>query len=145
MYIDRAISVSDELVQAVQRLVPFLGAHKPIPSREDLSALLSSGSSILFVARHPDVTAPIVGMLTLSIYRVPTGVRSIIEDVVVDDTHRKRGIAKAMMEEAISAAREAGADGIALTSNPLRVEANQLYQSMGFQKRETNAYFYKLK
>jgi ribosomal protein S18 acetylase RimI-like enzyme len=144
MYIERATVVSDELVQAVQSLVPFLGAHKPIPSRDDLSALLASGSSTLFVARFPDTASPIVGMLTLSVYRVPTGIRSIIEDVVVDDAYRKQGIASAMMEHAIAAAREAGASGIALTSNPLRVEANQLYQTLGFQKRDTNAYFYKL-
>ena len=144
MYIEKVTAVTDELVSAVQRLVPFLGAHKPIPSREDLAALLDSDSSTLFVARYPDETSPIVGMLTLSLYRVPTGIRSIIEDVVVDDTYRKRGIARAMMEHAITTAREAGANGISLTSNPLRVEANKLYQTLGFQKRDTNAYFYKL-
>jgi ribosomal protein S18 acetylase RimI-like enzyme len=49
-----------------------------------------------------------------------------------------------MMEQAITTAREAGANGISLTSNPLRVEANKLYQTLGFQKRDTNVYFYKL-
>jgi len=144
MYIEKVTAITDELVSAVQKLVPFLGAHKPIPSRNDLFALLDSGSSFLFIARHPDETSPIVGMLTLSVYRVPTGIRSIIEDVVVDDTYRKRGIARAMMEHAITTAREAGANGISLTSNPLRVEANRFYLTLGFQKRDTNAYFYKL-
>jgi len=144
MFIEKVTTVTDELVSAVQKLVPFLGVHKPIPSREDLTALPASGSSILFIARYPDETSPIVGMLTLSVYRVPTGIRSIIEDVVVDDAYRKRGIARAMMEHAITAAREAGASGISLTSNPLRVEANKFYLTPGFQKRDTNAYFYKL-
>jgi ribosomal protein S18 acetylase RimI-like enzyme len=57
---------------------------------------------------------------------------------------RRRGIAEALMLRAIDLAREAGAHGVALTSNPKREAANKLYQSMGFQKRETNAYFYKL-
>jgi ribosomal protein S18 acetylase RimI-like enzyme len=86
----------------------------------------------------------IAGILTLSVYRVPTGIRSIVEDVIVDETMRRRGIAEALMLRAIDLAREAGANGVALTSNPKREAANKLYQFMGFQKRETNAYFYKL-
>jgi len=62
----------------------------------------------------------------------------------VDTNFRNKGIAKALLLSAIGIAREAGVNGIALTSNSQRVEANQLYVSMGFQKRETNAYFYKL-
>ena len=57
---------------------------------------------------------------------------------------RRRGIAEALMLRAIDLARESGANGVSLTSNPKREEANKLYQAMGFQKRETNAYFYKL-
>jgi hypothetical protein len=49
------------------------------------------------------------------------------------------------MLAAVEVAHEAGANGVALTSNSQRVEANLLYKNMGFSKRETNAYFYKLK
>ncbi len=75
---------------------------------------------------------------------MPTGLRSIIEDVVVDETARRKGIGEALVRHAIELAREAGADGVSLTSNPQREAANQLYQSMGFQLRQTNPYFYKL-
>jgi GNAT superfamily N-acetyltransferase len=97
------------------------------------------------VARHPDDVSPIVGMLTISLYRVPTGGRAIIEDLVVDENHRKMGIAKALTLSAIQIARVADANGVALTSNSQRVEANQFYPVMGFEKRDTNAYFYRLK
>jgi ribosomal protein S18 acetylase RimI-like enzyme len=40
-------------------------------------------------------------------------------------------------------AREKGASGVSLTSNPKREAANRLYQKMGFKKRDTNAYYYK--
>jgi ribosomal protein S18 acetylase RimI-like enzyme len=86
-----------------------------------------------------------VGILCLTVYRVPTGVRSIIEDVIVDESMRRRGIGEALVRRALELAREAGADGVSLTSNPKREAANQLYQSMGFQLRQTNPYFYKLK
>lgn len=145
MYIEKASRLTDEVFDAVRRLVPFLGTHKPIPSRDDLILLLDSGTSTLLLARFPASDSPIAGMLTISIYRVPTGIRSIIEDLVVDTAFRNKGIAKALMRSAVEIALEAGANGVALTSNPQRVEANRFYLSLGFQKRETNAYFLPLK
>jgi len=145
MYIERVLEVTDEIFEVVQGLVAQLGAHKPRPTRDDLNLLVSSGTSILLIARYPDENSPIVGMLTISLYRVPTGGRSIVEDLVVDENHRKLGIAKALTLFAIDIARVADANGVALTSNFQRVEANQFYPAMGFEKRETNAYFYRLK
>jgi ribosomal protein S18 acetylase RimI-like enzyme len=144
MYLEKATEVTDELLDAVQRLVPQLGAHKAPPTWEELRALVHSEASTLLIARYPDEKSPIAGILALAIYRVPTGIRSIVEDVIVDENMRRRGIAEALMLRAIDLAREAGASGVSLTSNPKREAANKLYQSMGFQKRETNAYFYKL-
>ena len=81
----------------------------------------------------------------MAIYRVPTGIRSVIEDVVVDEKVRQQGIGEALLRHAIELAREAGASGVALTSNPRREAANALYQSIGFKRRETNAYYLTLK
>ena len=144
MYIEKITGLTRDVFDAVRRLVPLLGAHKPIPSWDDLSLLVNSGTSTLLVARLSKGKSQIVGMLTISLYRVPTGGRSIVEDLVVDTGFRNKGIAKALLLSAIEVARGAGANGVALTSNFQRVEANQLYLSMGFQKRETNAYFFKL-
>ena len=145
MFIKKASEFNSELYQAICRLVPLLGTHKMVPTQDDVITLINSEASTLLVARYPDENSEIVGILTISIYRVPTGVRSIVEDVIVDDSMRRRGIAKALMKSAIEIARDAGANGVALTSNPQRVEANHLYQNMGFAKRETNSYFYILK
>ena len=144
MVIEKVDVLTDEILGAVQRLVLLLGSHKPIPTRDDLSLLLDSGTSILLIARLDGSDSPIVGMLTISLYRVPTGGRSIVEDLVVDTNFRNKGIAKALVLSAIEIAREAGANGVSLTSNPRRAEANQLYLRMGFKKRETNAYFLRI-
>ena len=141
MYVEKVDHLTEEIFLAVQKLVPLLGAHKPIPTRDDLSLLINSGTSNLLIARLDEGDSPIVGMLTIALYRVPTGGRSIVEDLVVDTNYRNKGIAKALILAAIEIARDAGANGVALTSNFQRVEANQLYVSMGFKKRETNAYF----
>jgi ribosomal protein S18 acetylase RimI-like enzyme len=145
MYIEKVSEVTEELYEALQRLVPQLGAHKIPPSWEELKKLVGSDSSILLVAREADEHSFIAGILCLTVYRVPTGLRSIIEDVIVDETMRRRGIGEALVRHAIDLARNAGADGVSLTSNPRREAANLLYQSMGFQLRQTNAYVYRLK
>ena len=145
MYIGKVSAATEEIHKALQRLVPQLGAHKVPPTWEELNDLIQSEASTLLVAREPDRESPIAGILCLTVYRVPTGIRSIIEDVIVDQTMRRRGIGEGLLHHAIDLAREAGAEGISLTSNPQREAANELYRSMGFQLRQTNPYFYKLK
>jgi len=145
MHIEKILDVSNELFDAVNQLVPQLGRHKIAPAREELTLLVHSECSTLWIARYPDETGSIAGILTLALYRVPTGLRSIVEDVVVDQTLRRRGIAAALLRNAIAFARDAGASGVALTSNPQRRAANLLYQSLGFEPRDTNSYFYKIK
>jgi ribosomal protein S18 acetylase RimI-like enzyme len=142
MHIEKVSEVTEEIYEAVRRLVPLLGVHKPKPSRDDLERLVNSGTSTLLIARFPDETSSIAGMLTIAFYRVPTGGRSIVEDLVVAEEFRGMGIAKALLLSAIDVARELGASGVTLTSRPDRVEANHLYVRMGFKKRETNAYIF---
>ena len=144
MYIGNVFEVTEELQEAVRRLIPQLGAHKTPPTLEELDTLIKSESSTLVVARDSDENGPITGILSLIIYRVPTGLRSIIEDVVVDEKMRRRGVGEALIRYSIELAREAGANGVSLTSNSEREAANRLYQSIGFQIRKTNPYFYEL-
>ena len=143
MFITRITTVTDELVEAFARLLPQLKPAFPVPPRREMEALVSSPSSILLIARYPDDRAPIVGILTLIVYRVPTGIHARVEDVVVDEAMREKGIGEALMRYALHMAREAGADGVTLTSNPRREAANRLYQRLGFQPWQTNLYFYK--
>ena len=141
MQIELVSQANDELYEAFQRLVPQLTNNNPPPSFNDLTALVRDSSSTLMVARNDH--GEIIGALTLTVYRVPTGIRSIIEDVIVDNSARGQGIGEALVKHAIRVARERGAGNISLTCNPMREAANRLYQRMGFKKRETNAYQYK--
>ena len=145
MCIGKVSEVTEELQEALQRLIPQLGVHKIPTTFKELDRLIKSESSTLLAARYPDEDSAIAGILSLTIYRVPTGIRSIIEDLVVDKKMRRRGIGEALVRNAIELAREAGADGVSLTSNSQRKAANQLYQSLGFELRKTNSYFYNLK
>ncbi len=142
MRIDIVTKADEELYEAFQRLVPQLTDNNPPPSLDELTALVHDASSTLMIARADD--GVIVGALTLAVYRVPTGIRSVIEDVIVDVSVRGEGIGEALMRRAIELAREKGANNISLTSNPMRKAANKLYLRVGFTKRETNAYQIKL-
>jgi len=142
MFIVRATSVTNELMDAITRLMPQLKLKYSLPTRSEIEALVASKASILLIVRHPDENSPIVGMLTLIIYRVPSGVRAHVEDIVVDEAVRGQGIGEALVRHALGVAREAGANGVALTSNPRREAAIRLYRRVGFKRWETNIYFY---
>lgn len=144
MRVEKAVEATDDLLSVLADLIPQLGQGKVPPTRSELTNILNSPNTSFLIARASDETNEIAGILTLIVYHVPTGARSIVEDVVVSEKFRRRGIAKALLSRAIEIAREAGAGGVSLTSNPNRKEANRLYQSMGFQRRETNAYFLSL-
>ncbi len=141
MQIELVERATDELLDALARLIPQLKISSPRLTRDDLAALLASDTSTLLAARAD--SGQIAGVLTLIVYRVPTGVRARIEDVVVDKSARGQGIAVVLVQRALDIARAKGADGVALTSNPRREAANRLYQKVGFKRWETNLYFYK--
>lgn len=127
-------SVSDELVTAIASLLPQLSSASP-PSPAELSAIVDSPATSLLVARDGEA---VVGTLTLAVFRIPTGVRAWIEDVVVDGAARGRGVGEALTLEALAIARAAGARSVELTSRPTREAANRLYRRLGFEERETN-------
>jgi ribosomal protein S18 acetylase RimI-like enzyme len=136
--IEEVAEVTEELIDAVPRLVAQLSPDAPLPDLDRLNDIVDSKCTSLFIARDSD--RHIVGMLILAIYNISTGMRVWIEDVVVDERARGKGIGEAMCRKAIEEARELGAKTIELTSRPSREAASSLYQKMGFQKRETNVY-----
>lgn len=141
MHLEQVTIVTNELQDAFQRLTPQLTSNNPPPSREDLVALIKSESSVLLIARTA-TNGPIVGSASLTVYRAPTGIRAIIEDVIVDETVRGQGIGEALVQQLLDIAREKGAKGVSLTSNPKREAANRLYQRLGFTPRVTNSYYF---
>ena len=127
--------------ESVSKLVRQLSKSAKIPVLAELDEVASAGATSLLVAR---VSGTIVGMLTLVVFRIPTGVRAIIEDVVADEAHRGRGIAEALTREALARSNAKGARTVDLTSRPSREAANRLYQRLGFQRRDSNVYRFSL-
>jgi ribosomal protein S18 acetylase RimI-like enzyme len=133
--------VTDELVAAFARLIPQLSATTGPPGRAALAEIVGSPAVTLLIARSG---GSIIGTLTLAMFPIPTGFRAWIEDVVVDEAARGRGVGEELTSEAIALARAAGARTVDLTSRPSRKAAGRLYERAGFEERETRVYRYRM-
>ena len=136
--VEEVDAVDPELVRTMTELLPQLSSSAPPPGAADLQAIVDSPATVLFVAR--DERGRVVGSLTLALFRVPTGMRAWIEDVVVDDRARGRGVGSALVQAALERAGTSGVRTVDLTSRPSREDANRLYQRLGFETRRTNVY-----
>ncbi len=135
--IERALDATSDLVVELAGLLPLLSSVAP-PDLDGLSLLLADDDTYLFVARDDDGSA--LGTLTLAVFHLLSGTRSLIEDVVVSEAARGKGVGAALVNEAIRVARALGVRNIDLTSRPSRQAANRLYERCGFERRETNVY-----
>jgi ribosomal protein S18 acetylase RimI-like enzyme len=128
---------STELLDALRRLVPQLSSSAAPLTMSELDNLLKEDSSTLVVAKEGD---EFIGTLTLVVFSIPTGMRAIVEDVIVDNGSRGKGVGEQLVAFALRCAKERGAKTVDLTSRSSREAANALYQKMGFVLRETNVY-----
>jgi ribosomal protein S18 acetylase RimI-like enzyme len=143
MQIERITEITPEVVESFKYLVPQLSTSSAIPCEAELAEIAANDT--LFIARDPQLGGRIVGSLTLVTFRIPTGVRAWIEDVVVEESQRGKGIGEALTRAALERAAELGSRTVDLTSRPSREAANRLYQRIGFKLRESNLYRYTIK
>lgn len=129
--------VTDEIAEAVARLMPQLSPALQAPPTERLHAIAACDRTVLFVARAAGVP---VGMLTLAWYDAPSGRKAWVEDVAVDAAMRGRGIGGALVRAALTHAAQIGAGRVMLTSNPTREAARALYRRMGFEEAGTTLF-----
>lgn len=141
MNIYTASEANTKILTAITTLLPQLSSNCPIPTKNDLQEIINSENTILFIAEDSEI----IGMLTLVINRIPTGQKAWIEDVVVNQNNRGKGIGQKLIEHAINYAKNNGITKVNLTSSPERIEANKLYLKMGFQVRTTNVYLKEIK
>ena len=131
--------VTSEVVQAFGRLLPQLSSTAPPLDAAVLADIASASASTMLIARSG---GQIVGTTTLVVFRIPTGIRAWIEDVVVDEAVRGRGVGEALTLEALRIAAQAGARTVDLTTRPSREAAGRLYERVGFTRRDSRLYRY---
>ena len=142
IYISELTEASSSVLQSINELLPQLSSSAQVISMDRLSELVESDNTIIFLGT--DDNGQILGMLSLIVMKIPTGNKAWIEDVVVDQSARGKGMGKALMDHALERAKKLAVKSVDLTSRPSRESANMLYQSLGYQIRETNVYRHKI-
>lgn len=139
--ITQLASPDERALSEINVLLKQLSERIPECSLELLEQIVKNQNIELWVAK---VGEKIVGMGQLAIVLKPEGVIAQVEDVVVDEAQRGKGIGRIILEKIIERARVRSARMIQLSSNPSRVAANALYKKNGFELHETNFYRMKL-
>lgn len=126
-----------EIGEAIRDLTDQLDKNHQDLTDHDIAAMIHNPGTHLLIAKNSD---SIVGMVTLIVYRIPFKMKAQIEDFVVSEKMRGKGIGTMLLKYSIEQAKKAGVKSLNLTSRPIRVSANLLYQKLGFEKRDTNVY-----
>lgn len=137
--IEQIKTYSLQLLGALNKLLKQLDNTATPLTQIDIKHMIASSANRLFIARCLD-NKEIIGMLTMIIFRIPFAKKGLLEDIVVDKTYRKKGVGTKLIAAAVNQAREEGVTHLDLTSRSTRVAANNLYQRLGFKKRDTNIY-----
>jgi ribosomal protein S18 acetylase RimI-like enzyme len=135
--LERVDKATPELVETIRALLPQLTEARTPPTLEQLDEVVSKQT--LLLARDDD-DGRILGTLTFILYRVSSGLKGRIEDVIVDESARGQGVGEALVREGMRLANEAGVLMLELTSMPYRQSANRLYRRLGFVRKPTNVY-----
>jgi len=137
MRIEAATEATQELLDALTSLLPQLNPQLKALTMERLSTVIGDPATTLLVVRDD---GRIVGVAAVLVYATPAFVKARIEDVVVDEHSRGKGVGEALVRRCLEVARERGAEIVELQSARWREVANRLYPRLGFELRESNLY-----
>jgi ribosomal protein S18 acetylase RimI-like enzyme len=135
--IEVATQYSEALLRGISSLLPQLTASGRGLTAAELKDITDCPATRLLVAKEG---AEVVGMLSLVLVQMPTGLRALLEDLAVDSSYRRRGSATALMNFARDLASKAGARTIDLTSRPSREAGIRIYERLGYRRRDTGVF-----
>ena len=138
--------VADEKQAAeIQELVSRLALKEDLEISKNFWMKVLSQPNFFVITCRYGPTGKIVAMACIGFLQTFTGLIGYIEDVIVREDHRGKGLGERMMRELICLAREKEAIYIKLTIHPTNISANKLYQKVGFQRLDTSAYWLNLR
>ena len=139
--VEAATAATRELEAALARLLPQLNPNLAVPDAERIRALIDDPAVTVLLAKEG---ADVVGTATVIVYTTPFWIKARIDEVVVDQAARGKGVGEALVNACFEIARKRGAQVAELQSGKQREAANRLYRRMGFQLRDSNLYRYPL-
>jgi len=137
--IEAVAEATPALQQALARLLAQLNPTLPPPDLQRLQRLLADPDVTLLVARDDE---KIVGTTTVIVYTTPFWIKARLDEVVVDEPARGKGVGEDLVKAALDVARERGAQIAELQSGrmPARQAAHRLYERLGFQLRSSDLF-----
>ncbi|TAJ15433.1 GNAT family N-acetyltransferase [Patescibacteria group bacterium] len=130
-------TATEENLKELVRLSQQLHQDTRTTNAHEVLSLIQSSGAFLVVAKDSE---KIIGMGSLYVQQKIGKRFAYIEDVIVDDTYRGKGIGRDIMNHLIETARVNGVRSITLTSRAERTAAHSLYEKLGFVKRETEVF-----
>jgi len=137
--IEQLENFSPEVTLSINNLLIQLNPESKMLNDEDVKKIIEEPSNRLFVAKDTEINK-IIGMVLVAVFSAPSGRKALLEDLVVDESYRGKGIGEKLANAVINQARKEDVARLDLTSNFKRIRANELYQQIGFKKRDTNVY-----
>lgn len=142
--ITRIKNYKPETIREVNRLMSQIGLTKhrlkPLTEKVFKSLIGQKGVMLFGACSDREMGSKLFGIVTIYFVRVPSGLTAFVEDLVIDEPYREWGVGRVLLEHCVNLARQKKARHINLRTNPVRVEANKLYQAAGFNLMKTNFY-----
>ena len=133
----RELQIGDE-----QRLMPLF---KILSNKEiiiDAKSLVEDFNVVCLVIEEKD---ELIGFGSLIVHKVPTkGEVARLEDIVISENHQGKGFGKLLVLRLIEIAKNRNISKINLTSSPMRISAQKLYESVGFMRSNTDTFYMSL-
>ena len=132
-------NLNDQVQVEIQNLYKQLNDKN---KQRPLHQILQDENHVILAACKDE--GHIVGIALLATYKVISGYRGLVEDVVVDSEYRGKGIGRKLMEKLLGEAKHLNLDEIILFSGHHRTPAISLYKSLGFTLRDSGVYNLKI-
>src|SRR2546429_4957310 len=137
MRIEAVTKLTPAIHEALGRLLPQLNAKLTVPDLDRFNRLLNDPDVVLLIGRDGET---IVGTTTVIVYTTPFWIKARLDEVVVDESARGKGVGEALVKAALDVGRERGAQVAELQSGrgEAREAAHRLYERLGFRIRHTD-------
>lgn len=129
-------------LEIINKLLYQLDPKSSPLTRNSLKKILTQKNVTIIGCYKNNQPNSLIAVISLVFYQTFSGYRCRIEDFVVEEKERGKGIGTKLLKKAILMAKNKKVAFIELTSRPERKIANALYQKMSFKIKKTNVYRY---
>jgi len=128
-----------DITESLQREVSelFKQLNSNIKQLSVALVLENNPNTLIAICREDN---SVMGIAMMAMYKVVSGHKGMIEDVVVHTDHRGKGIGRKLMKKLLEKAKDRKLSEVLLFSGHHRKPAISLYKSLGFELKDSGLY-----